>query len=80
VGAVADRSDGNRVLSGLPEEDAVIAATKPESGEWRFELLYIAGPGDEIAIDAVQDVKRSLAVDCVQICPSFCRPGDRKPN
>jgi hypothetical protein len=79
VAAVADSGDGDAVLSGLLEEDAVVSAAEPEAGHGWLEFLHVAAAGGEVAVDAVEDVEGGLAVDGPEFGPCFDRPGNGKP-
>lgn len=62
----------------LLEEDAVVAAAEAEATLGRFKLLHVSVPGAEVAVDAVKDVDRRLAIDCAKISACFGRPENRE--
>jgi hypothetical protein len=75
--AIADADDLNGGFVAELEEQPVVAATKAEAGLRWPELLHVAVAGCEVAIRAVEDVERGLAVDAAQIGAGFVGPHDK---
>jgi hypothetical protein len=71
--------DLDGILAGLIEEQALISATQPKTGLRRFEPSYIARPVGQVAINAMENLQGSVALDCAQIGAAFRRPDDCDP-
>src|SRR5450755_4190496 len=78
--AVADGSDLDCVFVCKIEENPVIATAKAKAGERRLELLYVPDAAGQIAVHAVENLYRSLAVDGAQISSGLYRPINRDPR
>jgi hypothetical protein len=59
--------DFNSVCVSLLKEHTIIAATKTEGGAWRLKLFDVAGTGGQVAVYAIEDLRRRFAINCAQI-------------
>ena len=69
--AVSDAGDLDGVVSGVIEEDPVIAAAEPEVGSRRLELFHVAGAVGEIPVYAVENLHGGFPVNGAHIGAGF---------